>query len=75
MAACFEDDCADELTVNPVFTAILDKDALASQPTLSRFYNRMDETALNQFAEIEQSMRYIVYAIKPPEHMLFALNI
>ena len=50
MAAYFEDDCADELTVDPVFTAILGKDALASQPTLSRFYNRMDETTLKQFA-------------------------
>ena len=74
MAAYFEDDCADELTVDPVFTAILGKDALASQPTLSRFYNRMDETTLKQFTEIEQSMRDIIYAIKPPEHMLFDLD-
>ena len=74
MAAYFEDDCTDELTVDPVFTAILGKDALASQPTLSRFYNRMDETTLKQFAEIEQSMRDIVYAIKPPGHMLFDLD-
>lgn len=34
----FEDDCADELTNDPVLTAILDKKALASQPTLSRFF-------------------------------------
>ena len=74
IAAYFEDDCADELTVDPVFTAILDKDALTSQPTLSRFYNRMDETTLEQFAMIEQAMRDIVYAIKPPEHMLFDLD-
>ena len=74
IAAYFEDDCADELTVDPVFTAILGKDALASQPTLSRFYNRMDETTLEQFAQIEQAMRNIVYAIKPPEHMLFDLD-
>ena len=40
IAAYFEDDCADELTVDPVFTAILDKQALASQPTISRFFNR-----------------------------------
>lgn len=70
----FEDDCADELTVdpvtlrfsvtsallhsqktphsisavdsNPVMTAILEKDTLASQPTISRFWNRMDEDTL-----------------------------
>ncbi len=39
----FEDDCADELTNEPVMATILDKDALVSQPTLSRFFNRMDE--------------------------------
>ena len=36
-SAYFQDDCADELTNDPVMTAILDKDKLASQPTLSRF--------------------------------------
>lgn len=46
IAAYFEDDCADELTHDPVFQAILDKNALASQPTLSRFFNRMDEDTL-----------------------------
>lgn len=45
----FEDDCADELTNDSVLTAILSKDALASQPTLSRLFNRMDENTLNQF--------------------------
>jgi len=45
----FEDDCADELTNEPVMTAILDKDTLASQPTLSRFFNRMDEDTRAQF--------------------------
>lgn len=37
IAAYFEDDCADELTNEPVFTEILQKKVLASQPTLSRF--------------------------------------
>ena len=37
IAAYFEDDCADKLTNDPVLTSILEKEALASQPTLSRF--------------------------------------
>lgn len=49
LGAYFEDDCADELIHDPVLTAILGKKALASQPTLSRFFNRMDEATLNQF--------------------------
>ncbi len=74
IAAYFEDDCADELTNDPVLTAILDKGALASQPTLSRFWNRMDEDTLSQFDEIDSKMREIVYSIKHPEHMLFDLD-
>ena len=33
-----EDDCADELSNEPVITAALEKERLASQPTLSRFF-------------------------------------
>ena len=74
IAAYFEDDCADELTVDPVFTAILGKPALASQPTISRFFSRMDDTTLEQFDTIGKLMRDTVYSIKQPEHMLFDLD-
>lgn len=74
IAAYFEDDCADELTNDPVFSAILEKDTLASQPTLSRFWNRMDEDTLAQLDRIQAAMRNIVYSIKRPEHMLFDLD-
>ena len=53
----FTDDCADELTNDPVLTAALGKDALASQPTISRFFGRMDETTLKQFCQITRQMR------------------
>lgn len=74
IAAYFEDDCADELTNDPVFRAVLDKDALASQPTLSRFWNRMDEDTLSQLEFITAKMREVIYSIKHPEHMLFDLD-
>ena len=64
LGAYFEDDCADELIHDPVLTAILDKRALASQPTLSRFFNRMDETTLDQFYVLMRRFRKVVYAIK-----------
>lgn len=54
ISAYFEDDCADELTLDPVFNAILEKDALVSQPTLSRFFNRMSEDTLIQFDDIDK---------------------
>ena len=74
ISAYFADDCADELTLDPVFHAILEKDGLASQPTLSRFFNRMDGDALIQFDDIDKCLRDIIYSIKRPEHMLLDLD-
>lgn len=62
IAGYFEDDASDELTNDPVFKAVLNKDALASQPTVSRFFNRMDEDTLNQFLTIGRILR-ITYLI------------
>lgn len=73
-SAYYEDDCADELTNDPILTAILAKEALASQPTLSRFYNRMDNDTLRQFDTLMKAMRKIVYTIKRPEFILLDLD-
>ena len=74
ISAYFEDDCSDELTLDPVFNAILEKNGLASQPTLSRFFNRIGEDTLMQFDDIDKSLRDIIYSIKRPEHMLLDLD-
>lgn len=74
IAAYFNDDCSDELTNDPVLTTILEKEALASQPTLSRFWNRMDNDTLAQLDSINAKMRDIVYSIKTLQHMLFDLD-
>lgn len=74
IAAYFEDDCADELKNDPVLTAILEKEKLASQPTLSRFWNRMDEGTLLQFDMIAETMREAIYSVNPPEQILFDLD-
>jgi len=74
IAAYFEDDCADELICDPVLTAILGKEKLASQPTLSRFWNRMDEDTLSQLEAITARMRELIYSVQLPEHMLFDLD-
>ena len=74
ISAYFEDDCADELTNEPVMAAILEKDALASQPTLSRFFNRMDQNSLEQLNQIIRELRMVIYSIKKPEFMLFDID-
>ena len=74
-AGYFEDDRADNLRNEPVFTACLGKDALASQPTMSRFFNRLDESTLNQFNEILRQLRRVIYSIEGrPSVMLFDLD-
>ena len=73
-ASYFTDDNADELTNEPVFTTILDKEALASQPTLSRFHNRMDDDTLIQFDDINIELRRTAYSIEMPEMVLFDLD-
>ena len=57
IAGYLEDDASDELTNDPVFKSVLEKDALASQPTVSRFFNRMDDNTLNQFLTIGRILR------------------
>lgn len=74
IAGYFEDDASDELTNDPVFKTILDKDALASQPTVSRFFNRMDEDTLNQFLLISRILRKKIYSIQMPEAVILDLD-
>ena len=67
IAGYFEDDASDELTNDPVFKSVLEKDALASQPTVSRFFNRMDEDTLNQFLTNVRILRRKIYSIQLPQ--------
>ena len=70
----FEDDASDELTNDPVFKSVLEKDALASQPTVSRFFNRMDEDTLNQFLAITRVLRMRIYSIQMPQAVILDLD-
>ena len=70
----FEDDASDELTNDPVFKSVLEKDALASQPTVSRFFNRMDEDTFNQFLAIARVLRKKIYSIQMPQAVILDLD-
>ena len=74
IAGYFEDDTSDELTNDPVFKSGLEKDTLASQPTLSRFFNRMDEDTLNQLLMIGRILRKRVYRIQMPQAVILDLD-
>ena len=59
LAAYFEIDCADELTLDPVFNAVLEESAKTSQPTLPKFFKRMDEDTLMQSDDIDRSLMHM----------------
>ena len=61
-------------TNDPVFKSVLEKDALASQPTVSRFFNRMDEDTLNQFLAIARVLRREIYSIQMPQAVILDLD-
>lgn len=62
------------LPIDHVFKAVLDKEALASQPTISRFHNRLDEDSLNQFLSISRILRKEIYSIQMPESVILDLD-
>jgi len=70
----FEDDRADNLRTDPVFKVVLDKETLASQPTMSRFYNRMDNSTAEQLNELMQLLRKAIYTYQRPENVLLDLD-
>ena len=70
----FTDDDSDELTADPIFTSLLNKNSLASQPTMSRFFNRMDDVTLMQLEWILYLLRKRIYSIQKPEMILFDID-
>ena len=47
---------------------------MASQPTLSRFFNRMDAGTLEQFNATHQGLRESIYQTKTPNAVLFDID-
>jgi len=74
IAAYFQDDHADTLRNDPVITTAVGKEFLASQPTLSRFHNRMDKETLSQLEEILKILRQRIYSVNKPEQVLFDMD-
>ena len=74
MGAYFRDDRADDLSHDPVITAALGKDKLASQPTMSRFVNRLDKSTLLQMNGLTRTIRQVFYSLEKPKEFLLDLD-
>ena len=68
------DDNADELRHDPTFTNVLEKKALASQPTMSRFNNRVSVETLKSSQIINELLQDKIYNIKASEHIIFDID-
>jgi hypothetical protein len=73
IAGYSEDDAADQLTKDPVFTQILGTAALASQPSLSRFFRRFDQQSIEQLEQANQELLDKVHKFRESEGLPKAL--
>ena len=74
IASYFPDDHADAMAHDPVMLEILEKSRLASQPTLSRFFNRMDESTLAQLEKISMELLKKAYVIEMPSAVVLDMD-
>lgn len=74
MAGYAEDDAADQLTHDPVFTQIVGTDALASQPSLSRFFPRFDRESIDQMHQANQELLDKVHQERGSKSIIFDLD-
>ena len=74
IAGYHADNDADELKNDPVFTTVLNKENLASQPTISRLNTKLDEDTLKQLQKVNEILLDRVYRIEPREHVIFDLD-
>ena len=74
IAGYHEDDAADYLTHDPVFTQVLGTPALASQPSLSRFFKRFDAESLDQLQAANQELLDRVHRMRQSNTLLIDLD-
>jgi hypothetical protein len=74
IAGYSEDDAADHLTNDPVFTQIIGTEALASQPSLSRFFKRFDHQSIEQLHEANQELMDKVHQFRESKALIFDLD-
>src|SRR5690625_2002151 len=74
IAGYAEDDAADQLTNDPVFTQIVGTGALASQPSLSRFFPRFDADSISQMNQANQKILDKVHQCRGSKSIIFDLD-
>jgi hypothetical protein len=68
------DDHADSLRHDPAFTTILNKESLASQPTMSRLNQLFDKDAMKQLQKVNDTLIERYHDCEPVEHIIFDID-
>ena len=74
LSGYFTDDAADQLAYEPIMSTILHKNRLASQPTISRFWNRLDDVSVISADLALKFMRKQAYALQCPREVIFDID-
>lgn len=74
IAGYHTDDHADDLAVEPLLNALLGKERLASQPTLSRFNDKAGMETSKSLEHVNETLQRRVYSIKPQNQFVFDMD-
>lgn len=74
VAGYHTDDHADDLCNEPLLTAMLGKDRLASQPTLSRFNEKASTATAKSLEKVNEVLQGRVYANQPQDQFVMDLD-
>ena len=74
IAGYHEDDAADKLTHDPAFKEVLGVPALASQPSLSRFFKCFDQESLDQLQQANHVLLDRVHRVRQATALIFDLD-
>lgn len=74
IAGYHKDDAADDLRHDHIFTSILDKEALASQPTISRVMNTFKKQDLEKFNYVLEYLYKSTNPVKGKENIILDLD-
>lgn len=68
------DSSADILSKDPIFQSLLAKEQLASQPSISRFWDRLSQKNISQLQEVNQILLDKVRSARNTTEMIFDLD-
>ena len=74
IAGYHRDDAADYLRYDPVFKAVLEKEALASQPTISRTLNSFEQKDIDKFNDILEHLYKMTHNPSNKQHIILDLD-